>query len=103
MSLTRRAVNLAPTASQLASGVPAARALNLAAPGKPAGDHSHGHSHGSHGLGASRGDKVPRWAARHSVGLGGVQVQTRVNGEQQPLARTAARLASPASRGWEGP
>ncbi|BGP58645.1 Cytochrome b-c1 complex subunit Rieske, mitochondrial [Rhodotorula sphaerocarpa] len=96
MSLTRRAVNLAPTASQLASGVPAARALNLAAPGKPAGDHSHGHSHGSHGLGASRGDKVPRWAARHSVGLGGVQVQTRVNAS--PFASYQPRYLSTSAK-----
>ena len=75
MSLTRRAVNLAPTVSQLATGVPAARALNLAAPGKPA-EHGHGH-----GLAAGRGDKVPRWAASHSVGLAGVTVNSKVNGE----------------------
>ena len=82
MSLTRRAVNLAPTVSQLATGVPAARALNLAAPGKPA---EHGHRHG---LAAGRGDKVPRWAASHSVGLAGVTVNSKVNGE--------AALRSPA-------
>ncbi|GAA5957341.1 hypothetical protein JCM8115_006961 [Rhodotorula mucilaginosa] len=73
MSLTRRAVNLAPTVSQLATGVPAARALNLAAPGKPA-EHGHGH-----GLAAGRGDKAPRWAASHSVGLAGVTVNSKVN------------------------
>ena len=83
MSLTRRAVNLAPTVSQLATGVPAARALNLAAPGKPA---EHGHGHG-HGLAAGRGDKVPRWAATHSVGLAGVTVNSKVNGEAHPPAR----------------
>ncbi|BGP28139.1 Cytochrome b-c1 complex subunit Rieske, mitochondrial [Rhodotorula toruloides] len=36
MSLTRKAITLAPSAYSLASGVPAARALNLAAKDKPA-------------------------------------------------------------------
>ncbi|KAG0655757.1 hypothetical protein C6P46_000412 [Rhodotorula mucilaginosa] len=79
MSLTRRAVNLAPTVSQLATGVPAARALNLAAPGKPA-EHGHGH-----GLAAGRGDKALRWAASHSVGLAGVTVNSKVNDRWSPL------------------
>lgn len=85
MSLTRRAVNLAPTVSQLATGVPAARALNLAAPGKPA-EHGHGH-----GLAAGRGDRVPRWAASHSVGLAGVTVNSKVNGE---VLRSPAQFPS---------
>ncbi|GAA5988510.1 hypothetical protein JCM10908_003597 [Rhodotorula pacifica] len=101
MSLTRRAVNLAPTVSQLATGVPAARALNLAAPGKPA-EHGHG-GHSSHGLAAGRGDKVPRWAASHSLGLTGVQVNSKVNaspfGSHQPrYLSTSAKTLDAASQ-----
>ncbi|KWU42764.1 putative ubiquinol-cytochrome-c reductase Rieske iron-sulfur protein [Rhodotorula sp. JG-1b] len=92
MSLTRRAVNLAPTVSQLATGVPAARALNLAAPGKPA-EHGHGH-----GLAAGRGDKVPRWAASHSVGLAGVTVNSKVNGEVALRSPAQSRYLSTSSK-----
>ncbi|KAJ8084359.1 ubiquinol--cytochrome-c reductase catalytic subunit rip1 [Marasmius tenuissimus] len=55
----KKSVNLAPTVRTLASGVPAAPALNLSARA-PAG---HGHGHGSAG---PRADAQPRWA-------GGVQ------------------------------
>ncbi|GAA5872709.1 hypothetical protein JCM3774_005036 [Rhodotorula dairenensis] len=96
MSLTRRAVNLAPTVSQLASGVPAARALNLAAPGKPA-EHGHGSSSHGHGLAAGRGDKAPRWAASHTVGLTGVQVNSKVNGEAPEHPLVLASLPTPTS------
>ncbi|KAL0576573.1 Cytochrome b-c1 complex subunit Rieske, mitochondrial [Marasmius crinis-equi] len=51
----KKSVNLAPTVRTLASGVPAAPGLNLAAR-TPAG---HGHGHGASG---PRADPQPRWA-----------------------------------------
>ncbi|POY72791.1 hypothetical protein BMF94_4200 [Rhodotorula taiwanensis] len=95
MSLTRRAVNLAPTATQLASGVPCARALNLRVPGKPA-EHGHGGSSHGHGVAAGRGDKAPRWAARNSVGLSGVKVHAKVNAS--PLASYQPRYLSTSAK-----
>ncbi|BGO96220.1 Cytochrome b-c1 complex subunit Rieske, mitochondrial [Rhodotorula toruloides] len=74
MSLTRKAITLAPSAYSLASGVPAARALNLAAKGEPAA-----HGHGGHGAAGPRADKPAAFAGRTTVGPFGITSQSRVN------------------------
>lgn len=78
MSLTRKAITLAPSAYSLASGVPAARALNLAAKGEPAA-----HGHGGHGAAGPRADKPAAFAGRTTVGPFGITSQSRVNGESR--------------------
>lgn len=76
MSFLRSAVNVAPTSKVLATGVPIARGLNLAA---ASGAHAgHGHHDSS-----SRTDfsSVPSWATRVENGLQGTIARSKVNGE----------------------
>ncbi|GAA6035502.1 hypothetical protein JCM8097_000284 [Rhodosporidiobolus ruineniae] len=76
--VVRSALNLAPTARTAASGVPAARALNLAAAaGQSHGGHSHGESHGPR----KDAQFVPQWAARTDLGPHGLTLRSKVNGE----------------------
>jgi hypothetical protein len=72
----RSAISLSPSARSLASGVPAARAINLAA---SAGQSSHGHGHGSSGP-RSDSQAIPKWVARVEVGPFGVTQRSKQNG-----------------------
>lgn len=74
--ISRRALNAAPTARTAASGVPAARGLNLAA-AAPHDAHAHGHGP------TTRTDfaTLPKWAKRTEVAQGGLLQRARMNGE----------------------
>ena len=71
-SLSRKAVNVAPTVTVLPSGVPHAPRLNLAAAGAPS-DHHHHDSHGQ------RSDLPPSWASTTRLASGSLVSTTRVN------------------------
>lgn len=73
-AVTRKAINLAPSALSRPSGVPVARAINLAARSSASSSHDH------HGAAGPRADAPPRWAATHSVGPFGLTAKSRVNG-----------------------
>ena len=82
-AVSRKAINLAPTALVRPTGVPVARALNL---GARASASSHDHGHGAAG---PRADAPARWAATHSVGPFGLTAASRVNGASSALLRRA--------------
>ncbi|GAA5889736.1 hypothetical protein JCM6882_004305 [Rhodosporidiobolus microsporus] len=99
--VVRSAINLAPSARTLASGVPAARALNLAA---AAGQSSSHDSHDSHGPAATRGDvqSIPQWAARAEVGPLGLTQRSKVNGEATSRLEWGAAAIGFAPEGGAG-
>lgn len=70
---TKKVVTLAPTVRSLASGVPNAPLVNLAARA-PAG---HGHGHGAAG---PRSDVPPKWTGGVSMTSGGLVSKTYMNG-----------------------
>ncbi|GAA6009910.1 hypothetical protein JCM10207_002155 [Rhodosporidiobolus poonsookiae] len=80
--VVRSAVCVAPTARTLASGVPAARALNLAAAAGQSAAHDHGH--GAAHLGPRQ--SVPQWAQKVDVTPFGISQRSRVNGEDHSAA-----------------
>ncbi|GAA5913722.1 hypothetical protein JCM8208_003866 [Rhodotorula glutinis] len=92
-AVTRKAINLAPTALVRPTGVPVARALNLGARASAASSHDHGH-----GQAGPRADAPARWAATHSVGPFGLTAQSRVNVspassyQSRTLSTSAAQL-----------
>ncbi|BGP44125.1 Cytochrome b-c1 complex subunit Rieske, mitochondrial [Rhodotorula kratochvilovae] len=72
-AVTRKAINLAPSALSRPSGVPAARAINLNARSSSASSHDH------HGAGGPRADAPARWAAKAAVGPFGLTASSKVN------------------------
>ncbi|KPV72786.1 uncharacterized protein RHOBADRAFT_66839 [Rhodotorula graminis WP1] len=92
-AVSRKAINLAPTALVRPTGVPVARALNL---GARASASSHDHGHG--GAAGPRADAPARWAATHSVGPFGLTAASRVNVspvssyQSRTLSTSAAQL-----------
>ncbi|BGP21020.1 hypothetical protein JCM10213_003216 [Rhodosporidiobolus nylandii] len=98
--VVRSAVNLAPTARAYASGVPAARAINLAAAaGQSHGGHSHGESHGPR----ADAQAVPAWGSRTEVGPFGLTQRSKVNASpavfgQQRLLSTSSKKLDAASQ-----
>ena len=72
-SLSRKAVNVAPTVNVLPSGVPYAHRLNLAAAAPS--DHHHHDAH------SPRSDLPPSWASTTRVATGGLLSTTRTNGK----------------------
>ncbi|GAA5857966.1 hypothetical protein JCM8547_006642 [Rhodosporidiobolus lusitaniae] len=95
----RSAINLAPSASARASGVPVARALTFSFPGQ-----SSSHGHGGHGEEGPRGDSTPKWAARNDVTVNGLVQRTKVNasprtfGSQQRFLSTTPATRDAASQ-----
>lgn len=80
-SVSRTAVNVAPTVAAKASGTPFAPYLNLAATA-PADPHAHGH-----GAPTARSDAVPAWASSsRSKSTGTLLSKTFVNGKLRLLA-----------------
>ena len=77
-ALSRKAINVGPTVSQLPSGVPHAVGLNLAAtaPADAHGAHAHG------GAGAHRADVVPSWAGSSRSKSGSLLSKTYLNGAE---------------------
>ncbi|GAA5939516.1 hypothetical protein JCM3775_004847 [Rhodotorula graminis] len=92
-AVSRKAINLAPTALVRPTGVPVARALNL---GARASASSHDHGHGD--AAGPRADAPARWAATHSVGPFGLTAASRVNVspvssyQSRTLSTSAAQL-----------
>ncbi|TNY22327.1 Rieske [2Fe-2S] iron-sulfur domain-containing protein [Rhodotorula diobovata] len=94
-AVTRKAINLAPSALSRPSGVPVARAINLAARSSASSSHDH------HGAAGPRADAPPRWAATHSVGPFGLTAKSRVNGAStsSPSERPRPPPPSPSPAG----
>ncbi|KAG8755133.1 hypothetical protein FRC12_010987 [Ceratobasidium sp. 428] len=70
---SRTAVNLAPTAHVLPSGVPVARGINFAARAAASGHGDH------HGAPSTRSDRPPAWASTVRLSPAGIISQSRVN------------------------
>ncbi|KAK4047831.1 ubiquinol--cytochrome-c reductase catalytic subunit rip1 [Microbotryomycetes sp. JL201] len=93
MSVVRGAINVAPTARVLASGVPVARGLNLHA---SAGHDAHAHADGE---ARTAFDRIPKWSARTDVGVAGLVARSHVNAPparpfQQRLMSTSSKSLS---------
>lgn len=79
-TLSRKAINVAPTVSTLPSGVPYAAGLNLAA----AAPAHHGHDHGHVG---PRADAQPSWAGGFRSSRGSLISKTYINGQSAFFAQ----------------
>ena len=79
----KKYATLAPTVRSLASGVPAAPSVNLAA---RAGSAGHGHDH-AHGAVGPRSDLPSRWAGGLKLASSGLVNQSYTTGKPAPPAR----------------
>lgn len=89
----RSVINLGPSARTLATGVPVARGINLAA----SAGQSHGHGHGAVGP-RQDVDQIPKWVARVEVGPLGLTQRSKQNGRLRaafPPTRSEAKEVPP--------